>query len=158
MKLNTQQGISYIEVMLAIALLAIALVPALQAVQTGIQSAAVHENLTREHYRILSRLQSVSVESFPVLMEVADTAGSFSTASGFSDPAGQDDRVLVYLSLYDADNQDSDGNAFTVADNNIDGDNNPYTTDPSDEPPSLLWLRVTIENSHSELITLVGRP
>lgn len=152
-----QTGISYIEVMLATAILAVSLVPALQAVQSGIQSASVHESLATRHFSLVSRRQELHAESFASLVSAADAAGGSNIPTSYSDSAGSNDRVLVFLAAYDADNADSDGDVFTVVDPNTDGDNNPYTSADTDSPLSLLWMRIAIENGADELTTLVRR-
>jgi type II secretory pathway pseudopilin PulG len=134
----SQTGFSYVEVLVAMFILAIAIVPAMEAIQIGIQGAGIHQQTTQQHYALLTRMETVMAEAYGNLLTAAETAGNNSTASSFSDPAGQNDRLIVYLSLYDAD-----ANPFTVTDANTDGDNNIFTGDSAD----LLWIKVELENS-----------
>ncbi|MCK5190236.1 MAG: type II secretion system protein, partial [Methylococcales bacterium] len=56
---NTQQGFSYIEVLVAMFIIAIALVPAMEALQSGIQGAGIHQQTTQQHYLLLSRMENL---------------------------------------------------------------------------------------------------
>ncbi len=131
-------GFSYVEVLVALFILSIAIVPAMEAMQSGIQGTGIHQQTTQQYYALLSRMETVMSESYSLLLTAAETAGNASTPSSLSDSAGQPDRLIVYLSLYDAD-----ADPFTVTDSNNDGDNNIYTGDSS----NLLWLKVELENS-----------
>ena len=128
-----QAGISYVEALLAVVVLGIGLVPALDSLQTAFSGASVNEALVIGQQQLASRLEEVAAEPYSSLDEAAQAAGSETVASSYSDPAGPD-RVLVFLSRYD-------------------GDADPFTT--TDE--GLIWVRVTIENTAHELTTLVAR-
>lgn len=146
--LCTQQGFSYVEVLVAMFILAIAIVPAMESIQSGIQGAGIHESLTRQHYALIKRMEEVQAESYGNLLASAKTAGSSTTPGSYSDVAGQSERVLVFLALYDAD-----PDPFTLIDSNTDADGDLYTGDTS----NLLWLRVALENSAQSLETLISR-
>lgn len=152
-----QNGLSYVEVLLSTIILAVAIVPAMESLTAGIQTAAVHENVISSHYSLMSRMQEVKSLNFTELLNAANTAGGYSSPSSYSDIAGAEPRVLVYLSYYDAFDSDSDGNVFTIFDNNTDSDNNPYTTPSSEMPLSIMWLSIELENSDAALQTLVIR-
>lgn len=147
-RLKNQQGFSYLEVLVALFILVIAIVPAIEAIQSGIQGAGIHESLTRQHYALIKRMEEVRTDAFVNLLAAAKTAANATTPSSYSDPSGQAERLLVYLALYDAD-----ADPFTLVDPNNDGDNDLYTGDTS----NLLWLKVEIENSAQNLQTLVNR-
>lgn len=151
---SRQSGLSYVEVVLSVVIIAAALVPALQAVQTGIQSAAVHDDLTDAHYHLLSKLQTVQTRPFGELLAAAQASGVHTSASSYSDASGSENRRLVYLSYYDADDSDGDGNPFSISDPNFDADNDPYTSVAPDPGISLLWIRAEIEQSPYSLETL----
>ena len=142
---NTQQGFSYIEVLVAMFIIAIALVPAMEALQSGIQGAGIHQQTTQQHYLLLSRMENLMATSYGDLLIAAETAGNATTPSSYSDPAGQSERIIVYLSLYDAD-----ADPFTIADPDTDADNNIYTGDTA----NLLWIKVQLENSAYEFESL----
>ena len=76
---------------------------------------------------------------------------SQSTPSTYSDAAGPPDRRLVYVALYDVNDADGDGDVFTVLDENLDGDNDPYTG-----YAGVLWVRVTVEDSVTALESLAA--
>lgn len=143
-----QQGFSYVEVLVAMFILAIAIVPAMDAIQSGIQGAGIHESLTRQHYALIKRMEEVQADSYINLLSSAQTAGNATTPGSYSDPAGQTERVLVFLALYDAD-----ADPFILVDPDNDGDADVYTGDTS----NLLWLNVALENSAQSMETLISR-
>jgi len=145
---SKDRGFSYIEVMVASALIAIALVPALKALQTGIQSTDIHQDLTLQHYQRLQKMEEIDVEPFGTLLAAAKIATNKTTASSYSDASGASNRRLVYLALYDAD-----ADPFTVTDPNTDGDNDLYTGSTA----NLLWMRVETEGAAQGIETLLSR-
>lgn len=155
MKMNAhraqQFGLTYIEVMIAAALMSIALVPAIEALHTGMLAGNVLQSSTDEHYAVLARMEEVLAEPFGTLTSAAAATGSQSIPSSYSDAAGPPNRRLVYLALYDAENADGDNDEFTVLDPNLDGDNNPFTG-----YTGLLWVRVEVQASATSLITLAA--
>ena len=134
-----QTGFSYAEVLLAALLLLMALGPALQSLQTGFAGAATHEELLVTSNRLTSRMEEMLAEPFGSLDQAALAAGDETTPSSYSDPAATPDRLLVYLSRYDADDADSDANPFTGTDE------------------GLIWVRVAIEGTPLSLETLVAQ-
>lgn len=131
-----QQGLTLVEVLVAVSLLAVLLVPAVSALHSGFVGAQAHADYSRDHYRLVSRLETVLAESYASL-ETAITGPSI--PSSYSDAAGPPDRVLVYIAAYDADNADADGDPFTGTDADV------------------LWVRVAIEGSVQNLDTLTSR-
>ena len=134
-----QSGLTLVEVLVAVMLLAIVLVPAMRALQTGVVGADVHADIASGNHRLSSRLEELLAEPFADLSDAAITAGSPTTLSIYSDPVGPPGRMLVYLSFYDGDNADSDNDPFTGTD------------------PDLLWLRVEIEDTVHALQTIAAR-
>ena len=137
---SQQRGFSYVEVLVATVLVAICLVPALEALQTGIQGAAVHESDTVNKNRLSAKLEEVLAAPLSDLDAAALAAGDTTTPTSYSDTAGTTDRRLVYLSRFDGDNADADDDPFTGVDE------------------GLIWVRVAIENSAHALETLTGDP
>jgi len=131
-----ESGLTLVEVLVAIVLLALILIPAINALQTGVVGADVHADIASGHFRLTSRLEELLAEPFADLSDAAIAAGSPTTPSSYSEPAGPADRLLVYLSLYDGDNADTDDNPFTGTD------------------PDLLWIRVDVEGTVHTLQTL----
>lgn len=128
-----QAGISYVEALLAVVVLAVGLVPALDSLQAAFTGSEVYEELLGRQQQLATRMEEVAAESFASLDDAAQAAGSETVASSYSDPAGPD-RVLVFLSRYDGD-----ADPFTVTDE------------------GLIWVRVTVEDTAHELTTLVAR-
>ncbi|MCP4299824.1 MAG: type II secretion system protein [Gammaproteobacteria bacterium] len=131
-----QFGLTLVEVLIAVTLLTILLIPAMRALQTSVTGADVHSDLASSHFRLTSRLEELLAESFVDLSDAAIAAGAPTTETTYSDAAGPPGRLLVYLSLYDGDNADAD--------------NDPFTGTDSD----LLWIRVDIEDTVHTLQTI----
>ena len=138
MSVRSETGLTLVEVLVTMVLLAILLVPAISALQTGIVGADVHSDVAASHYRLTSRLEELLVEPFGDLSDAALVAGAPTVPSSYSEPAGPG-RLRVYLSLYDGDNADADGDPFTGTE------------------PDLLWIRVDIEDSVHTLETVRAR-
>lgn len=139
---SRQSGLTFVEVLVAAVLLAVVLVPAIEALRTGMLGAEVHASTASDHYAALSRMEEVLAEPHSLLLTAASAAGHYKTPTGYSDTAGSAQRRVVFIGLYDADDTDGDGDPFTVPDPNLDGDNDPYTGYFGP-----LWLRVEIEGS-----------
>ena len=135
----TQAGLTLVEVLVAVVLLAILLIPAINALQTGIVGTEVHGDVAASHYRLTSRLEELLAEPFTDLSDAAVAAGSATMPSNYSEPAGPPGRLLVYLSQYDGDNADADDDPFTGTD------------------ADLVWIRVDIEDSVFTLQTVKAR-
>lgn len=133
---RAQRGLTIVEVLIAMLLLAVLLVPAVNALHTGFVGSTVHLETSEHHYRLLSRMETVLAETFANLEAAA--AGS-SVPSGYSDPVGSADRILVFIAGYDADDADNDGDPFTGADADI------------------LWVRVAIDGSVQAIDSLTTR-
>jgi prepilin-type N-terminal cleavage/methylation domain-containing protein len=135
-RFRKEYGLTLVEVLVTVVLLGIVLIPAMRALQTGVVGADVHGDVAASHYRLTSRLEELLAEPFVDLSDAAIAAGAPTTATTYSEAAGQPGRLLVYLSLYDGDNADADNDPFTGTD------------------PDLLWLRVDIEDSVHTLQTI----
>ncbi len=131
-------GFSYIEVLIATVLIAITLVPALEALRGSITGSEVHENISIQRYHLQSKLEEILAKSFDELESAAIVAGSNTVATSFSDAMGATDRRLVFIAKYDGDNADSDSNPFTGVDDN------------------LLWVRAEIEGTSYSFETLIN--
>jgi len=127
------------EVLVATLLIVIMLVPALDAMQSGIQSSGIHTRLAQNQYRLISKMEQTLALPFAELLVQADLVADPTVLipAPYSDTAGTASRRLVFLARYDGDN--------------VDGDNNPFTGVDA----GLLWLRVTIENSPRALETVI---
>ena len=137
--MKQQAGFSYMEVLIATLLIVIMLVPALDAMQSGIQRSGIHTQLAQNQYRMISRMEQTLALPFNELLMQADLVADPTVLipPPYSDTAGTESRRLVYLARYDGDDADADGNPFTGTD------------------AGLLWLRVTIENNPRALETVI---
>ncbi len=137
---RSQRGLSYAELLVASALIAVSLLPAMQALHGGAQGAQGHARDSLDRLLLEAKLEAVLASPFADLAAAATAAGSGTVASSYSDsvPSG-DGRTLnrqVFLAFYDGDNADADNNPFTGAD------------------PGLLWVRVSIAGSAHEFQSL----
>ena len=134
-----QRGLSYVELLVAVVLLSLALVPFLETLATGVMGAGINKNHTVDQFSLLSKFEETLAQPFDALDAEAVATGNPSTATSLSDPVGTESRRLVFLSRYDGDDADTDGDPFTGVDED------------------LLWLRVEIEESPHGLETLITR-
>ena len=135
-------GLAYIEILLAILLITITLVPALEALQPAVNGAGIHADRLADHYQLTGRLEELLAESYGDLDDAATAAGDRFTPSAYSDVVTQPDgRQLtrnVFLSRYDTDNADADNDPFTGIDD------------------GLPWVRVEFAGTADGMETLVG--
>ena len=122
-------GLTYVEVLVATALIAVTLLPAIDALKPAAQGMSFHEAQTVRHFALTALLEEVRARPFSELDTEAVTINDPAVASTmYSDLPATNNRRLVYLSRYDADNADGNGNFFDAG---------------MDE--GLLWVRVEIE-------------
>lgn len=133
-----QEGFSYVEVLVAVVLIAVCLVPAIQALQTGILGASVQEELVSDHYALQAKMEEVLAESFGAL-DAAGLAAGNPAASHNPTPPYSASPFTVYIARFDADDADGDGLHHTGAEDDI------------------LWVRVESEATGRFLETLTSR-
>lgn len=138
-------GFSYMEVMLAASILAVALVPIMRSAADLQNQAAAKQQDIESFWALQALSETVQAESFDDLISVAAVANGASTPTSYSDAAGSPQRRLIYIYAYDWNNSDADDDPLTIADPNLDADNNPFTGSSPDI--ELLWYRAQIENS-----------
>jgi len=109
---NRQSGLTLVEVLVAAVLIMVVLVPAMEALRTGMLGNQVLRSTSGEHYAVLSRMEEMLAEPYGALTSAAAAAGSELTPSSYSDAAGPPDRRLVFIALYDATDADGDGNVL----------------------------------------------
>lgn len=126
---GSQQGSSYVEILVATVLITISLIPASEALRSATTSSSIYADYSAQNYRLLAKMEEVLAKSYSSLATEAASAGGETIPTVFSDAIGTPNRRLVYLSPYDADNADSDNDPFTGTDLN------------------LIWVRVEIEQS-----------
>ncbi|PLX83222.1 MAG: hypothetical protein C0617_11845 [Desulfuromonas sp.] len=131
-------GFSYVEVLVATVLVAVALVPIGEALQEAVSGAYAGEAHAVGRHRLEAKLEEVLAEPFSALEHAAAAAGGAETASSYSDDVTVAERRLVYLAPYDADDADGDADPFTGGDEGV------------------IWVQVAIEDSGQSLETLTS--
>ena len=141
-KNKSMAGFSYVEVLVATVLIAVTLVPAIEAFSPGINSADYTQSLVEDRYQLSAKLEEVLAASFADIDTAATMAGSPTIASSYSDtvtyPSGKQIVRNVFLSRYDGDNADTNNNPFDGID------------------AGLIWLRVEIDGTSLSLESLIS--
>lgn len=129
-----QRGLSYVEVLIAVVIIAACLAPALDALRDGMSAAGVQRSHAVNQQRLRARFEEVLAKPFSTLDAAAMAAGNSpsATVAAYSDASGISDRLLVTMYRYD-------GSAATGSDT------------------GLLWVKVKIEGSILQLDTLKNR-
>ncbi len=135
----TQAGFSYTEVLVATALIALALVPMLDALKPAVQGAQIHAERAETHYVLKGKMEEVLAERFHDLDAEGLAAGSPTTPTVYSD-TGASVPHEVFIWRWDADNADADDDGLTGGE------------------ADLLWVRVATTDGNTELQTLVAQP
>lgn len=139
---RTMAGFSYVEVLVAVVLIAVGLVPAMEALQPGIAGTGINETHAEDHYQLMTRFEQVLVEPFGQLNSAANAAASPNTPTAYSDVVtyanGRQITRNVFLARYDGDNADTDNDPFTDTDD------------------GLLWVRVMIAGTGMSIESLVS--
>lgn len=143
----TTKGFSYIEILIASVIIAIALVPGMQALHSALSTADRFPAAVDRHYRHMAKMEEVLAEPYASLLLAAEAAGNADTPTTYSDAPTDPDRRLVYLALYDAD-----ADPFTIVDADIDGDGNPFTG-----WDGLIWVQVA-DAERIDALTTLTRP
>ena len=136
--IGRQSGLSYIEVMVATLLLAVALVPMMDALGPGLQGAQMHRSQAEVNFTLAGKLEAVLAEPFDDLDAAATAAGDFKIATSYSDLAAAVPHQ-VFIWRWDVDNADADDDEFTGGEDDI------------------LWVRVATIDGLNELQTLISR-
>jgi len=135
MSRRRESGFSYAELLVAIALVAVLLTPAMQAVQTSALAAAAQRDDLANRQRIKARMEEVLARPYVALDAAAVAAGNSpsATIADLSDAGGTPAYPPVQVTIYRYD-----GSAPSAAD------------------AGLLWVRVFIDSARS-LDALRGR-
>lgn len=100
---SRQRGFSYAEVLLSVMLLAMLLVPAMQALNTAILGGS--NNLAARQFNLRNKMEEVLSKPFGKLYAETYLSGGNTTTSvsaNFSDASGAADRRIVVLYRFDA--------------------------------------------------------
>jgi type II secretory pathway pseudopilin PulG len=127
-------GFSYIEILVAVAIIAVTLPAALEAMRTGVAATRFEGQQTAQQERLRSRMEVVLANKFATLDAAALAAGNTPTAivTAWSDAAGTADRIVVNIYRY---------NGTTAV-----------STDTG-----LLWVKASMEGTALALNTLAAR-
>ena len=131
-----QAGLSYAEVLAAAIVLALAIAPAIESLQIGLLGSEVGRSELGRRLRMQGRMEEMLALPFGPLLAEAIAVGDPTQPSSYSDPGGTPDRLLVYLSRYDGDDGDGDGDPFTGVD------------------PGLVWVSVAVDGTPLALESL----
>ena len=131
--MRCERGFAYLEVIVAIILIAVALIPALDALQSGVQASSVLAEGNSVALHLQEKMQIVIAEPLESLQRVVPASNPATTPSAYSDASGSTNRRLVYLAHFD-------------------GATNAVTASAS----GLVWVKVMIEGSGHELQTLTS--
>jgi type II secretory pathway component PulJ len=124
---RVQRGFLYMEVLVALLVLALCLPPALAALTAATRMAAAERAAVARRFRLSGMMEQLLATPHAALDAAASAAGAATVPTSYSDAAGTSERRLVFIARYDADNADGDGNGLTGGD------------------AGLLWMRVSIE-------------
>lgn len=133
-----QTGLSYIEVMVATLLIAVALVPMMEALGPGLQGAQIHRDRAETNFVLQGKLEQVLAEAFDDLDAAASKAGDYKIPTVYSD-TGASVPHEVFIWRWDVDNADADDDGLTGGEDDI------------------LWVRVATTDGLTELQTLISR-
>ena len=137
-----EAGFSYVEVLAAMILMGVCLVPLLDGLHSMTMGPAILAEKVVNRLALQAKMDAVLVQPFADLTAAATQAGSLTVPTTYSDLfTSTDNRQFtrnVYMSHYDG--------------NNLDGDNDPFT----DTDPTLLYIQVAI-TGQQPLESLVGR-
>ena len=134
---NKQKGLSYIELILAVILIAISIAPIHSSLNSSLRSYDHSQEIVDDALHVSNLLEQLTNEKYAQLYQKALNAGSHTIATSYSDPPTVANRRLVYLSLWDGDDADSDNDGHTGAD------------------AGLLWIKVELEKNNYYIETLI---
>ncbi len=141
--LSNATGFSYVEILLAIVLIAICLVPAMEALGPAFSNIAEKEKFSENSMALRSKLEEVLAAPWSDLEDEAVPEGSPLIPTIFSEapytmPDGRQITLNVYISGYDGNNADADDDPFSGIDS------------------GLLYVKVTVEGTPQQMETLVS--
>jgi type II secretory pathway pseudopilin PulG len=131
-------GFSYVEVLIAMLIIVIALVPAINSLRGALKSSEAHTERATAHFHLSSRIHEILALPLTALDVEALVVDDATVPTSYSDGAGSTRRRLVYLARYDGDNADGDGDRFTGGDE------------------GLLWVKVQLEGELLALESITG--
>ena len=136
---NREQGFTYVEVIVAVILMSLALIPALNAIKQSTAVSKGQQSLIANTYAVFSKMEYILAQPYESLSQAAIAAGGATNPSSYSDPVATPGRRLVFLALYDGDNADGDNQPLTGGD------------------PGLLWVKVELEGEDMAMESLASQ-
>jgi hypothetical protein len=121
------RGFLYVDVLVALLVLAVCLPAALAALSSATRAAAAERGAVALGYRSSGLMEQLLATPHAALDAAALAAGSATVPTSYSDVAGTPERRLVFIARYDVDDADGDGQPLTGGD------------------AGLLWVRIAIE-------------
>ena len=106
-------GFAFLEVLVAAVILAVALVPASNALRTASEQGRSSRDRLAVEYLAVAKLETALAASWATLDEEAIKTGGTTASTLWSDPVGWTNRRLVYVSPHDINNADGDNNLLT---------------------------------------------
>jgi Tfp pilus assembly protein PilV len=155
-RLRHNLGLSYMEVMVAVFLLMLIIIPLMRSLEWGINTQKIVHKQQDLVWHMQSKLAEVKAQKISQLLDAAHTAGSYTAFTTYSDAPATENRRLVSIWYYDISNADADNDPFTILDANTDADSDPFTG--NDVVMDMVWIKVAIENTSFELVTLHAVP
>ena len=134
-----EYGFSYIEVVVAVVIISLALIPAIRAVTQSISVSRGQQQLISATYGMFAKMEYVKAQPYNSLYQAAVAAGGWTNPTSYSDAADVSNRCFVYLAPYDGDNEDSDNDPFTGGD------------------AGLLWIKVELEDKALAMESLASQ-
>lgn len=108
---SANAGLAYIEVMVALVLAVMALVPALSAMQTSTRGSAALGSIAARDALLREKMEDVLAKPFDTVNAVAGGNTTTSVSTALSDPSGPDRRIVI---LYR-----TDGSALSSSDTGL---------------------------------------
>src|SRR5882724_9075166 len=128
-RLQVEFGFSYIEVLVAISLIAVTLVPAMQALQVSEIVSSAHMTELSIEQRLSARMEETLARPYATLDGAAIAAGNAVTATlpaPYSDTSGTTTTPQILVTVYRYDGANATGNDY-----------------------GLLWVKVFVDSSHA---------
>ncbi len=133
-------GYAYIEVLIAVVLVATSLAPMMESLAQAIRVQTQQADQRQALHFTTSLMEQTLSTTFARLDAEAVLVGDATTPTAFSDAAGAPQQRNVYLARYDIDNADADDNPLTGGD------------------PGLLWIRVASADGRYDFQNLLAAP
>lgn len=137
---KTAQGYAYIEVLIAVVLIATSLAPMMESITAAIRMQTQQADQRDALHFTTSLMEQTLSADYAALDAEAVAVADATTPTLYSDPNATQHQRLVYLARYDLDNADADNDPLTGGD------------------AGLLWIRVASADGRYDLQNLMAAP